>query len=331
MANWEGNKDAALTIAWGVYRTWAKTSRAAADRLRRSRRYILALSIAGALLSTAAQFVEPTPKATDWISMVHRGLGSLGALAIALAAYLTRELLSEEAQRKWLRSRSVAEGAKSESYLFRLRCLPYQGDDAIQKLVENVKSHEKLASGITHDVMTNVELVEKLPTGELAVEGYLKDRVQDQITFYNKRISEYLGYVAASRKITIVLGAAAVVLSVIALKDKGAQLVPLFATLTVVLGSAMSAGQYGYLITSYQATADQLAELNQEWSLSPNPQNADVITKLATACESAICSENSAWMAKLSEKIQQQQRAPASAPDNITDGVSGGVSPLNGG
>jgi hypothetical protein len=317
MPSWDPNKDAALKIAWAVYRTWAKTSRSTAQQLRRSRWYILLLAIVGALLSTAAQFVHSTPNPAELISVIHRGLASLGALAIAFGAYLTRELLSEEAQRKWLRSRAAAEGAKSETFLFRLGCSPYDRDDAIQKLLDTLKSQQKLVAGITHDVISEAELVERLPAGSLAIEDYVKVRVNDQIGWYNERIEAYLKYMGLTRKITILLGGVSVVLSVVALKNVGTQLIPLVATLTVVLGSAVTAAQYGYLITSYQATADQLGELKQEWSLSTNPASTDAISNLATKCESAISAENSAWMAKLSEKIPQAEREPIVPPANI--------------
>jgi hypothetical protein len=78
MQGWDSKKDAALKAMWAAYRTWAKTSRNSARQLRRSRWYILLLAIAGALLSTAGAFFPSAPHANDAMTLVHRGLESLG-------------------------------------------------------------------------------------------------------------------------------------------------------------------------------------------------------------------------------------------------------------
>jgi len=309
MQSWDATKDAALKEAWGVYRTWAKTSRTNALQLRRSRWSVLILAISGSALSTAGQFVHSSAIATDKISLVHRALGSLGAIALALGTYLTRELVTEEAQRKWLRSRAIAEGAKSECFLFRLGVSPYDGPDSTQKLLDVLILQRRLVAGLTHDVMSNAEYVERLPIGPLTIRDYVRSRVEDQIAWYDKAIASNIRSIGRSRTITVVLGGVSVVLSIVALNNAGAEFVPLVASLTVALASSVAAAQYGYLIASYQATGDQLRALKQEWSLSDHPECDDAIFQFAKGCERAMASENSAWMAKLSENLLQAQRA----------------------
>lgn len=308
MQGWDTKKDAALKVTWAAYRTWAKTSRNTARQLRRSQWYILLLAMGGALLATAGSFVPFSAQAGGPMTLLHRGLESLGALSLAFGAYFTRELVSEEAQRKWLRARAMAEAAKSESFLFLLGVSPYDGADAIQQLLEARTSQQKLATGITHEVMSEAELVERLPAGPLSIGDYVKLRVDDQISFYDTASKNYVRSIGVARKITFALGCVSVALSVVALKNAGTQLIPLVATLTVVLASYVASAQYGYLITSYQATSDQIRELKQEWTLSEQPGSAEAIAKFARGCERAMSAENSAWMAKLSEKVPQTAR-----------------------
>lgn len=267
------------------------------------------------MLGTAGEFVNPLRTNTV---IIHRALASLGALAIAFAAYFTRELLSEKVQRKWLHSRALAESAKAESLLFRLGVARYDEGDAVEKLLATIESQQKLASGITHDVISEKAKSERLPVGPLSVADYVKDRVDDQIGFYDERTTRYMGNLKLSRILTLALGCVSVLLSVVALGNVGTQVIPLTSTLMAALASYVVAAQYGYLITSYQATGDRLRQLKTEWSLSKDPQSFEAINQLVRGCENAMSTENAAWLAKLSEKVpldsprqaREQQNAP---------------------
>ena len=96
--------DDVLQLVWKRYRTWATTSSAAKEPLVQCRKYVLLLTVAGAILGTLSEqtrgwelmfIVEKAPAASA---------GFLSAIALALATYLTRSRLGGEEEKRWVRA-----------------------------------------------------------------------------------------------------------------------------------------------------------------------------------------------------------------------------------
>src|SRR5690242_2842164 len=107
--------NSALKYIWSQYRTWAITSQTYKNQVGRWRDRVLALSIGGAIIGTLSQqFIVLNPAlASSWLT---RGLGFISAIALALAAYFTKEIFSPDPEGRAVRARAVAEALKSESY-----------------------------------------------------------------------------------------------------------------------------------------------------------------------------------------------------------------------
>jgi hypothetical protein len=124
--SWDQGHMAALENVWGEYRTWAATARQQRAEIASWRFRVLLLTILGAGLGTLSQYL-PTFSSVDtsaWLSPA--GItGILSAMVIAFATYFSREILSPDRERRWIRARSVAEALKAEAYLFRTAVPPY--------------------------------------------------------------------------------------------------------------------------------------------------------------------------------------------------------------
>jgi len=315
MQAWDDTKQAALENAWLNYRRWAITARNATKRIKAGTGWVFKLTILGSMLCMISQLLKTWSNLAAAMEWAQRGLGIAGAIALAFAAYFTRELLTDEAQKRWLRSRGAAEGIKSECYLFRLGAPPYDAADAGQRLLTNIQERRKLVNGMTHDTASDAELRKDLPQGLLTLEGYIKDRVQDQIDFYDGRVGEYQQSLSQNRMQVIVLGAVSVALGFVAgwWASPAAAIIAFIATLTAALNSHVASSRYGYLVVSYQAVSDQLRDLKQLWPVTRLKDDPSAQALFAKSCESAMAAENNAWMAKLSERPPENTGAQAPA------------------
>ena len=99
---WTPAHTTALEHAWGEYRVWAATARRQKSSLWVWRLTVLGLTILGALLGALSHQLEHEGgDAEDW-------LGVAAGMAVALAAFFSRELLGSDRERRWVRARSVA-------------------------------------------------------------------------------------------------------------------------------------------------------------------------------------------------------------------------------
>jgi hypothetical protein len=100
-----------LLSLWRQHAAWAEV--AARLRARRTwwRTAVLILTIGGAALQTLAIALENTG--------IRRCVGTMGVLALLAVALLSARFLTPSETRRWLRSRSVSEGVKSEIYAYR--------------------------------------------------------------------------------------------------------------------------------------------------------------------------------------------------------------------
>jgi hypothetical protein len=115
--------EAALDGPWTAYRTWAATARYHKDAIDNLTRWSLRLAIGGAVVATLGEQIGPVVPALPWLS---KALGAVGAAAIALAAYLSRQAQADDREGIWTRCRSAAESLKSAIFLCRASAPRYQ-------------------------------------------------------------------------------------------------------------------------------------------------------------------------------------------------------------
>jgi hypothetical protein len=280
-----------LVHAWGLQRVWSQVAVRLKAQIDRARNVGLVLGVFGAVLGVLAVQVGVGAGAG-------RGLAVGAGVAVGLVP-LVRRGASQEAVRAWTRARSVSEGLKSEVYAYLAGGSAYVDGERDRTLSvragEIVVSVDDLA-GATAGIRPDDR---RLPAvGD--VESYLVERVDEQVEgYYRPKAALYARRLGWLRRIEVTLGAASVVLAVLAgtggVVAAGAW-VAVVSTMAATVAAHAGAARYDHQIVEFERTAARLAQLRVLWQVegwSP--------AELIDACEEVISIENQAWMARLTE------------------------------
>jgi hypothetical protein len=204
----------------------------------------LLLTAIGAILGTLSQtLADHGTKGGSW-SSAPAILGLVSGIIIALATFFTKEILSPERDRRWVRARSMAEALKSETYLFRAGVTPYDVPDAAEHLLDRTKDLLAKVSDVQAATLSAEQQRERLPSSPLSVNDYITERIDDQINnFYVPRARQYEALLARTRGISLGLGAVATVLGVIGMTGWTAGWVAVITTITTAIAAYLYAGR----------------------------------------------------------------------------------------
>lgn len=285
---------------WEEYRKASKRSAQYKNTFNRSRTIVLVLTIAGAILGVLAD------QSTDWLAghsmeiIIPKVLAIMSALCLGLVAYLSKDLINSSTDRKWVIARSQAEALKSEAHIYRVKAPPFDTDQRDTVLAEKVNEILKNASETTP--MTEAELWKRLPKDWMTMDEYLKERVDDQITWFRGKAVKYQKLLKRFRTVTFALGFVSAILGSIAaaLSDTvwPAAWIAVIGSITGALTAYSFAGKYQYLMTSYEATARQLRFLHNEWDRVPDEEKEAKAGEYVRKFEDTLAHENSSWIAK---------------------------------
>jgi hypothetical protein len=277
--------------AWGLQRVWSQVAVRLKARIDRARSVGLMLGVVGAVLGVLAVQVGGGAGAG-------RGLAVGAGVAVGLVP-LVRRGASQETVRAWTRARSVSEGLKSEVYAYLAGGSAYADGERDRAL--SVRTGEIVAS--VDDLVGTTAGVE--PDGRLLpavsdVESYLVERVDGQVEdYYRPKAALYACRLGWLRRVEVTLGAASVVLAVLAgtggVVAAGAW-VAVVSTVAATVAAHAGSARYDHQIVEFERTAARLAQLCVLWRVegwSP--------AELIDACEEVISIENQAWMARLTE------------------------------
>ena len=232
--SWSEAQAAALAFTWGQYRVWAVTAGEQKKEISGWGLRVAGLTVTAAILGTLSQQIGSLLPDGNPLPAV---LGVSSGIAVALAMYFAREALRPERERRWVRSRSMAETLKSEAYLFRVGVPPYNGpgDDAADQLLARTRKHLEMVEDLGAATLTPDQLREGLPEGALTAGQYVTERVDDQIEgFYRPRAQEYERLVQRGRVASLGLGAIAAILGVLSLAGFAAGWVAVITTITAL-------------------------------------------------------------------------------------------------
>lgn len=300
------NKDtmnSASAYTWGQYRTWAATSRELKAVVSAWQFRVLTLLLVGAVSGTLSEQIGGLDlNGSNW-SWLARVFGWFSAIALGLAAFFSKGILSPDRERSWVRARSVAEALKSQVYLFLAKTPPYDKGAAVDIVFKETEELTNSVKGLAAKTISDEKKREGLPSGPLTVDEYIKIRVNDQAqNFYIPKAVEHEGVVKRIRAISLVLGAIAVVLGALGgsgFAEFSAGWIPVISTATAAITAYIYAGRHQYLVISYQATAGQLERLLARWRASGKTDRDNIErNQFIMDCEAAISVENSAWMAE---------------------------------
>jgi len=85
------------------------------------------------VLATLIPFLAGIGNALPFYQIIIGGIGVVIAIAAGLSAI-------NKYQENWIEYRTTAESLKHEKYLYKTKCKPYDRDDSLQILVQNVES-----------------------------------------------------------------------------------------------------------------------------------------------------------------------------------------------
>lgn len=299
-----------LLSVWEEYRKAAKRSRALKRRLNRTRLIVLGLVVAGSVLGLSAD------QSVQWLSReavlgwLPRGLAAAGAVALAIAAFLGKEVLDSTTEREWVFARSQAEALKSEAYKFMAKAPPYDGDDRERRLSDQAKvllEDEASAAPVRLD---EDDKRRNLPGDWLSVDDYIRDRVEDQIKeYYEPNALETHAILERLRLSGFVLGLVGAVLGAIgASSTSSTWTAGWIAVIGAISGSIAAfafAGRYQYLSISYELTARRLKMLVHDWRLLAEAEKPGKAGEFVHNCENAISVENHNWIAEWTKKSKK--------------------------
>lgn len=300
--------NSALKYIWGQYRTWDLTAQGFKNHVSRWRNIVFALSIGGAILGMLAKQIDSWKAAgmPDWTSAT---LGVLGGAALGLAGYFTKELLSPKPEAKAVRARAAAEAFKSNAYLMATGVPPYASATTSDEMFAKSKEIRASVDGLSPVAITGQQESDGVPSAPMSVDDYVRQRVVQQIDeFYLPKVRMNAKKLALGRRLSLILGAAAILLGLWSAKSASvAGWVAVIGAITSAIAARQYAERYQYLSVSYQATADRLKWLKTKWELDRQSQTgADADHGFILACEDAISTENSAWMAEWTKKRDDQ-------------------------
>ena len=327
----------ALEYLWGQYKVWDETSETYRKSLSRWRPWVLFMAILGGVLGALS-----TPGALPFLSAWENWskppstLGVLGGILLGLSAFFTRELLSPERESRWVRARAAAEAFKREAYLMAAQAPPYEGAitpaslDRAQDLLATTSDMQEVA-------IPEAKKREELPRCPMTVSEYITGRLDDQMNkYYRVKAASHARVVQRIRTATVVLGAAALVLSYLISREIGGVSVGIWVSVITAITSSLAAYLYArrlqYLVTSYLAAARNLEALRARWTTS-GKTDADTAERnqLILDCEKILSSENNSWISEWFKKETPTGEATPGGGGAGTPGGGGGSTPGGGG
>lgn len=306
----------AAEYLWTLYRKWSAAAIKEQSGVLLARKAVLIMSIAGAILGTLCQQTNSLAEAqrlSPSLLWVPTAAGWLSAIVLGLAALLSREVLTEERQRLWLKARTAAERYKSQTFLLRAKAPPYEKSDASSTdlLAEAKALGERLGAPPPTKASDEELLAEKPLPPAMTVDDYITLRVNDQIKYYEKNATKYMKRLKLGRMLSLILGAVAVVLGALgSTYGWTAGWIAVVSTIIASISANQYANRYQFLMLSYRATAERLRWLKVSWGASGKTEaDMDARNALILECEQTLAAENNSWMAEWTKKGDGEQKS----------------------
>lgn len=293
-----------LTSVWDRQNIWSKAANKAKADVGRARGWILGLTIAGAISSSAAA------QTAGWNTVAARILGGLAAATLGLVPVLGRSDTTT-LTRDWTRLRSVSEALKTEVYTYLAGVAPYRGGDRQATLLNRVREIAdqpdlaQYAAGVVAD---------KRPLPDVHdVKSFIRVRLSGQIDrYYRPKAANYRRRSDRLRRVEVALAAIGAVLAAVAAVVPRAGIGTWVGVLTTVAGAVAAhaaAQRYEYQQVEFWRTADQIEDLRSRYESTEHDEAGD--DAFVAACERVISIQNDAWMAKLARTPNARSELPA--------------------
>jgi hypothetical protein len=288
---------------WRDQGIWSATAGRLKADLTKWRSLAAVAGVIGAVLTTLAGILTGMGQGSWAVRAV---LALMGAIVLAVVPYVSRTKTSKDRVRDWVRARSASEALKEAIYRYLVGAPPFRPNPApavlikrAQEIKAKVQDMSGYAAGIDAATRTDRPL-------QLSVDGYVDQRVNDQIERYYRpkgresalAAKRLHGWEFGLGLLAVILAAAASAATATRLQWL-ASISPWVAVVTTA-GAAVTAhvaaSRYDQAAMTYFATADRLVALRDEWCVDLNRLDLPRVAKFIDDCEHAISTENEAWM-----------------------------------
>jgi uncharacterized membrane protein YfcA len=296
----EDEKARALKSAWEVQTRFSATAEFYKMGIERWRGPLIVLSLLGAALGTFSHELQVWFAGKVEPGWLPSAVGVASVICLSFAAYLTKELLDPEAEKKWIRARAISEAIKALA----LRCAagapPFDAAKAADRLDEEVR---KVTSGIVDLELQHAKAGTSSgrPEHTITPDEYRKIRAELQRAWFEanakknrSRHKKWWGFSIGLALLSIVLSAVG---SMVGRQILNAW-VPVVTTAMAVVGSFVLANRFAQLAALYGATEFQLAQLINR----PRAKNKVEEHKFVEDCEALLSWSNQTWMAEWSKR-----------------------------
>ncbi len=281
---------------WRQYLTWAGTARRGKTIQDRARTMAFALGVTGAVLGVVSGYFSPT-----WA----RVWGIAAGVAVALAGFIGREFFLSQGEPDWSRARILAEALKRETWLYLMKIPRYDGEDRdenLQKVARELQGNV----GLRRSALPNGSSRPLPNVGSLT--DYLRQRIDDQIAFYEKAWTSAAATLQFWRPITLSLGAAALIRGLDLFKEgKFPTWIPVVTTVAAAIAAHLRALRLEALLSLYQAAEGQL-RLKRAAATAKAPADAAAFVR---DCEEIMSRENQSWRAEWRTQPQTEEGSHA--------------------
>jgi hypothetical protein len=270
---------------------WSTTAGRLKTRLTAARAVALLLTIAGAVLATAAG------RLSSGTSAVGTGIAVAAAIAVGLAPLALR-LAGSKAVHTWTRARGVSEALKSEIYTYLAGVGPYRGAGGDEQLAGRVGALSENAA----DLLRYTARVQSVSTDLPAVcdvSSYIEHRVRPQIGWYRVKAKSLETRLAVVKGMGLVLAILAVVLGAVSLKagvGGASAWLPATATVAAAVTAYAAWARYEYEVTAYLRTAESLESLLTHRDALGGGTDAAADDDFVAHCERIVSDENKDWV-----------------------------------
>jgi hypothetical protein len=307
------NDDLASLIATADRATqWSVTADHLKAGVSRARLAAFALTLIGACAATIASQI-PAEQPT-----VRNAFAVIGAVALAIVAFLTGRLLTSERIGAWVKVRAAAEALKREAFRYAAGAKPY--DDATTAAGLLDQERQKIDAGVAGIVPISPDRPGSSPRKRLSPDEYRSTRVQGQVNFYETKSDGAARSAKRLRLAEFVLAAAATVVTAastitgkqIPLMGLSFDIAALTALLTTLSGAVLShieASRLDQIATSYAATASRLKDLDVGFAKAKGQLQA--WSDFVNRGEEIIATENQSWIARWSSSSSSVATLPS--------------------
>jgi hypothetical protein len=222
-------------------------------------------------------------------------LGVIAAAAVALATYFSRQAQVDNRVSIWTRSRTAAESMKSCIFLYRAGAAPFDGADKAAQINSRTAKVNDDMKGVEPRQPGAEQPADLTP---LTVDGYITNRLEEQMNWYRKRAAEHQKEADRLRSATSVLMGLGVVLTVASMVSSLSLWAPVVATLASSITAHLKNQQLLMLTATYTKTSLQLSSLLDNWRASHKTE-MDRVERDAflQSCEQTMATENGGWSA----------------------------------